>query len=129
MGHKYITDMEEKNKEIKELKKEVDGLQNEDPKLMVESLNKKLYEVNLELTGLNINYKDVEAYKNQLVSINYTMLKETTDWRTSYDGLNRDYQFLDGKYHQLRIDYKKVSNELKKRIKEAKDHKAEIPPP
>ena len=99
MGHKYITDMEEKNKEIKELKKEVDGLQNEDPKLMVESLNKKLYEVNLELTGLNINYKDVEAYKNQLVSINYTMLKETTDWRTSYDGLNRDYQFVNGKYH------------------------------
>ena len=91
MGLKYITDMEEKNRKLTDLRKEIECKQNEDPQMMIEALQQKIGELNLELTECEVKYRDVDANRDQLVQINYSLLKETAQWRTSFDNLNRDF--------------------------------------
>ena len=91
MGLKYITDMEEKNRKLTDLRKEIECKHNEDPQMMIEALQQKIGELNLVLTECEVKYRDVDANRDQLVQINYSLLKETAQWRTSFDNLNKEF--------------------------------------
>ena len=56
--------MEEKNKELTDLRKEIECKQNEDPQMMIEALQQKIGELNFELTECEVKYRDADANRD-----------------------------------------------------------------